>query len=348
MYPRNAASPERIAVGAVVQISDGAVQTSGVAITVRGQGGAEGASGGTIVYGASGIVYYTPTQAETNFTSFVVIASKAGCLPVAQTIITTASITAGTVLLAPVTHTSATVPTVSAVTGLTAANLDVAVSTRMATYTQPTGFLAATFPATIASTTNITAGTLTTVTNLTNLPSIPSNWLTAAGIAASALNGKGDWNIGKTGYSLTQTFPTNFASLAITGGGAVTAGTVSDKTGYSLSATQAFNNTGTWTGNVSGSVGSVTGLTVANLDVAVSSRLASAAYVLPDNAGIAAIPTNPLLTTDTRLDKLDATVSGVPAAVLSAASTTPIVANAVQIKGQTIQGSGSEADPWGP
>jgi hypothetical protein len=42
----------------------------------------------------------------------------------------------------------------------------------------------------------------------------------------------------KTGYSLTQAFPANFASMAITSGGAVTAGTVSDKTGYSL--TQAF------------------------------------------------------------------------------------------------------------
>lgn len=74
------------------------------------------------------------------------------------------------------------------------ANLDAAVSSRMATYTQPTGFLAATFPSgTVANTTNITAGTITTVTNLTNLPAIPANWLTAAGIAAGALNGKGDW-----------------------------------------------------------------------------------------------------------------------------------------------------------
>jgi hypothetical protein len=64
----------------------------------------------------------------------------------------------------------------------------------MPTYTQPTGFLAATFPSgTIANTTNITAGVMTTVTTLTNLPAIPANWLTAAGIAASALNGKGDW-----------------------------------------------------------------------------------------------------------------------------------------------------------
>ncbi len=55
----------------------------------------------------------------------------------------------------------------------------------------------------LATPTNITAGTLTTVTNLTNLPAIPANWLTAAGIAAAALNGKGDWNIGKAGYALT-------------------------------------------------------------------------------------------------------------------------------------------------
>jgi hypothetical protein len=50
------------------------------------------------------------------------------------------------------------------------ANLDAAVTTRMATYTQPTGFLAATFPTTVASTTNITGGTITTATNLTNAP----------------------------------------------------------------------------------------------------------------------------------------------------------------------------------
>lgn len=43
-----------------------------------------------------------------------------------------------------------------------------------------------------ATTVNFT-GTISTVTNLTNLPAIPANWLTAAGINAGALNGKGDW-----------------------------------------------------------------------------------------------------------------------------------------------------------
>jgi hypothetical protein len=103
------------------------------------------------------------------------------------------------------------------------ASVSADIATKMATYTQPTGFLAATFPATVASTTNITAGTITTTTNLTNLPAITPNWLTSAGITGGALNGKGDWNIGKTGYSLTQTFPTNFASIAITAGGIVDA-----------------------------------------------------------------------------------------------------------------------------
>jgi hypothetical protein len=46
-------------------------------------------------------------------------------------------------------------------------------------------------------------------------------------------------NNDKTGYSLTQSFPANFADLAITAStGRVTVGTNSDKTGYSL--TQAF------------------------------------------------------------------------------------------------------------
>jgi hypothetical protein len=146
------------------------------------------------------------------------------------------------------------------------ADLDAAVSSRMATYTQPTGFLSATFPSgTIANTTNVTAGTITTTTNLTNLPSIPANWLTSAGINAGALNGKGDWllassytsppsaatitttlwqdltsssdfttsgSIGKllvtdingtiTSRMATFSLPSNFSSLAIDGSGDVT------------------------------------------------------------------------------------------------------------------------------
>ncbi|MCK1670302.1 hypothetical protein [Bradyrhizobium sp. 150] len=69
--------------------------------------------------------------------------------------------------------------------GLT--NLDAAISSRMATYTQPTGFLAATFPGTVASTTNITAGTVTTATNVTTVNGLASGVITATSIAADAI-----------------------------------------------------------------------------------------------------------------------------------------------------------------
>lgn len=44
-------------------------------------------------------------------------------------------------------------------------------------------------------------------------------------------------------------------------------------------------------------------------EVTIATRLATTGYTAPDNAGIAAIPTNPLLTTDIRLDNLDTTIS---------------------------------------
>jgi len=230
MYPKNAASPQPIAIGAVVQISDGAVQTSGCTVRIMPIGVAEGDGAGTTAYSTDGIVYYTPTQAETNYTSFILIAKKTGCIPVALTVVTTSSVTPGTVLLAPVTHTSAVVPT---------------------------------------------------VTTLTNLPAITNNWLTAAGIAASALNGKGDWNVGKTGYTLTATTGLGNQTANITGNvsgsvgsvtGGVTVSTNNDKTGYALSvsglaaiSTWTVAITGNITGNVSGSVGSVTGLTTGTI-----------------------------------------------------------------------------------
>ena len=91
MYPRNAASPERISIGAVVQISDGAVQTSGVAVKVIPFGGSEASGAGTVAYTADGVVLYTPTQAETNYTSFILVASKAGCIPATVTVVTSAA-----------------------------------------------------------------------------------------------------------------------------------------------------------------------------------------------------------------------------------------------------------------
>jgi len=95
MYPRNAASPERISIGPVVLIADGTVQTSGVAIKVIPFGAAEATGGGTIAYSADGVVMYTPTQAETDYTSMIFVASKAACIPANTTIVTSAASVAG-------------------------------------------------------------------------------------------------------------------------------------------------------------------------------------------------------------------------------------------------------------
>jgi hypothetical protein len=97
MYPRNAASPQRIAIGVVVQISDGAVQTSGVTVRVLPFGGSESDGGGTTAYSTDGVVVYTPTQAETNYTSFVLIAKKTGCIPASVTVVTSESAVSGRV-----------------------------------------------------------------------------------------------------------------------------------------------------------------------------------------------------------------------------------------------------------
>ena len=112
MYPRNAASPERIAIGPVIQISDGAVQTSGVAVKVIPFGSTEASGTGTVAYSADGVVLYTPVQGETNYTSFVLIASKSGCIPATQTIVTSIESTTGRVA-ANVTHFGGTAGTSS-------------------------------------------------------------------------------------------------------------------------------------------------------------------------------------------------------------------------------------------
>ena len=48
-----------------------------------------------------------------------------------------------------------------------------------------------------------------------NVLTMAANVLTASAIATGALDDKGNWNVGKTGYALTQVFPTNFADLSI-------------------------------------------------------------------------------------------------------------------------------------
>ena len=150
-----------------VDASTGGIK-SGVTWTVRRciDGTFAAATGTATEDGTTGWYKFALSQADTNGNDIGFNFTGTGAVPQTINIVTTAAD-----------------PTDAADFGLT--NLDAAISSRMATYTQPTGFLAATFPSgTVANTTNITAGTVTTATNLTNLPTIPANWLTAAGTAA--------------------------------------------------------------------------------------------------------------------------------------------------------------------
>jgi hypothetical protein len=134
-------------------------------------------------------------------------------------------------------------------------------------------------------------GSVASVTAAVTLPSIPANWITAAGITAAALNGKGDWMVSytqPTGF-LAATFPATVASTTNITAGTITtatnltnAPTVGDFTAAMKTSLNAATPasvvgavgsvTGNVGGNVTGSVGSVVGLTAANLDVAVSTR----------------------------------------------------------------------------
>jgi hypothetical protein len=64
-------------------------------------------------------------------------------------------------------------------------------------------FIAGSNAGTTVNFTGNLSGSVGSVTAAVLLPTIPANWITAAGITAAALNGKGDWNIGKTGYALS-------------------------------------------------------------------------------------------------------------------------------------------------
>lgn len=69
---------------------------------------------------------------------------------------------------------------VGSVTGLTASNLDAAVSSRMATYAQPAGFLAATFPTDPADQSIIIAATDAIIAAVAALNNLSSEQVTAA------------------------------------------------------------------------------------------------------------------------------------------------------------------------
>ena len=175
MYPRNAASPERISIGPVVLIADGTVQTSGVTVRILPFGGSEADGAGTTAYSTDGVVLYTPTQAETNYTSFVLIAKKSACIPANVTVVTSASSTAG--------H----------------------AGTDQSKITNAT------------STVNLSNTTIKTATDIETDTQDIQNRLPAA-LVDGRIVAQAQSVTDKSGYTLTQAFPSNFSSMVINGG----------------------------------------------------------------------------------------------------------------------------------
>ncbi len=103
-------------------------------------------------------------------------------------------------------------------------NVDATISSRMASYTQPTGFLASTFPSgTIANTTNITAGTIATVSgNVTGSVGSVASYGTLVADVATAVWGAVTRTLTAASDSAgITTLLTRIASVLTITGGAV-------------------------------------------------------------------------------------------------------------------------------
>lgn len=99
---------------------------------------------------------------------------------------------------------------VGSVTGLTASNLDATISSRMATYTQPTGFLATTFGATVGTSTltqaQVTGGAYTIQSSSCVLGDARIANLDAAVSTRSTLTAANVWDLATSGHTTTGTF----------------------------------------------------------------------------------------------------------------------------------------------
>lgn len=347
----------------LVSKTDGSAITSGTTtVYVTGDAGTQavGSVGsGACTHEGQGFWTYAPAQGETNYTH------------VAFTFVNTNAVNA-TVQVYPTAYDASGRVDVGAIGGTAQTARDLGASVLLSSGTGTGQISLSSGLVTLAGVTHTgavipTVTTTTTATNLTNLPSIPANWLTAAGIAASALNGKGDWNVGKTGYSLTATTGLGNQTANITGNlsgsvgsvtGAVTlpsipanwltaAGIAASalngkgdwnvgKTGYSLTATTGLGNqTANITGNLSGSVGSVTGA-VGSVTGAVGSVTGNVGGNVVGSVGsVTGLTASDVGAIKTKTDSLTFTVAG------------QVDANVQRINDVTITGNGQSGTEFG-
>ena len=278
MYPRNAASPERISIGPVVQISDGAVQTAGVTVRVLPFGGSEADGVGDVAYSTDGVVVYTPTQAEMNYTSCIFIARKTGCIPADKTIIASASSTAGYAGTdqSKIANATSTV-NLSGTTIKTAT--DIETDTQDIQSRLPAALVDGRIDSRVGATAN----------NVITHNTIASNAIGNSQLATSAINAIQSGLATSTQAGAIETDTQNIQSRLPTslvdGRMAANAQVVGDKEGYKLASdglalvtAWTVGITGNLTGNVTGSVGSISGVTFpanfSNLNITVGGSIA--------------------------------------------------------------------------
>lgn len=217
-------------------VADGSDFTGTVTVTVTKDNGTQTAGAGTVTHKGGGEHNYAPTQAETNaayisfnfagtgaitaglklYTQFpqtvdndtkiALIKTKTDFLP------SVTSGGAGGLFIAGVN--AATTVTTSFTTTFTGnltgsvASVTGAAGSVTGTVGSVTGNVGGNVAGSVNSvTTAVTVGTNNDKTGY-SVSTLAANVITASSVAASALDGKGDWNINKTGYSLTITPPT--------------------------------------------------------------------------------------------------------------------------------------------
>ena len=180
----------QIVAGQVNSRTDGSPLTSAVTVYVTIDGGTQSAGGGTATHEGNGHWSYAPTQAETNGNHIAFTFTHASGVNQTVNVYTVSFDPHDTVRL-----------------GLTALPNAAAAG---AGGLPVVGTGANNFKSDASANVTFANTSIATVTNLTNLPAITAGWLTAAGIAAGALNGKGDWLLA-SGY----TAPDNATIAAI-------------------------------------------------------------------------------------------------------------------------------------
>ena len=165
----------------LINASTGAALTGATVAGFVSKDGTQAGAAGTFTELANGQYKYVPTQAETNCTNFGLLCTATSAIPVNLDFHTDVVDGNGLLQVDLVDIAGSAVSTSSAQLGVNVVQINGQTASASGTITFPN--------ATLASTTNITAGTITTVTNLTNAPTngdFTSTMKTSIGTAVAA------------------------------------------------------------------------------------------------------------------------------------------------------------------